>query len=64
MKTVSFRIRQDGMTVAQCDGEDAERGIWVYASQYRQDGDITIQHNADGRWKRFAFLCRWPKRNF
>ena len=54
---IRYRIRQDGTTVASADSE-AE--IWNYAWQYRQDGEITIQHNAEGHWKRFALLCQWP----
>lgn len=58
--TVSFRIRQGNMTVAKAEGPSAEREIWHYAQQYRQDGEITIQHNAEGHWKRYALLCQWP----
>ena len=25
-----------------------------------RDGDLTIQHNAEGHWKRYAALCQWP----
>lgn len=52
-----FRIRQNNMTVASAD---SEREIMHYAMQYRQDGEITIQHNAAGHWKRWALLCQWP----
>jgi len=57
-----YRIRQNGQTVAAVDGEgfDAEVAIMGYARQYRQDGEITIQHNAEGYWKRYALLCQWP----
>ena len=56
----AFRIRQNGMTVAKCEGINAEAEIWHYAAQYRQDGELTIQHNAEGHWKRYALLCMWP----
>lgn len=59
-KTTSFRIRQDNMVVAKCEGPTAEAEILNYAAQYRQDGEITIQHNAGGHWKRYALLCQWP----
>lgn len=62
-KTIAFRIRQGGQTVARVDGADpisAEAEIMHYARQYRQDGEVTIQHNAEGHWKRFALLCQWP----
>lgn len=57
---LSFRIRQDGNTVAQTHGANAEAEIMHYAMQYRQDGEITIQHNVEGHWKRFAYFCHWP----
>ena len=57
---VAFRIRIGNMTVAKCEGDTAESEIWNYARQYRQDGEITIQHNAEGHWKRYALLCQWP----
>lgn len=59
---IAFRIRQNGQTVARVEGDpqDAEAEIMHYAHQYRQDGEITIQHNAEGYWKRFALLCQWP----
>lgn len=59
---VAFRLRQNGMTVAKCEGDtvEAEADIMHYARQYRQDGEVTIQHNAEGHWKRFALLCQWP----
>ena len=57
---VRFRIRQGGMTVASAEGPNAEASIWQYAYQYRADGELTIQHNAEGHWKRFALLCQWP----
>lgn len=52
-----FRIRQNNMTVAAADNEAA---IMHYAEQYRQDGEVTIQHNSAGHWKRWALLCQWP----
>lgn len=55
-----FRIRMDGKTVAGTEGPNAEAQILHYAAQYRQDGDVTIQHNAQGHWKRWALLCQWP----
>jgi hypothetical protein len=62
MDRIGFRIKQDGIVVARVDGppDKAEREIMHYAAQYRQDGEITIQHNANGHWKRFALLCQWP----
>ncbi|WP_395543417.1 hypothetical protein [Neotabrizicola sp. sgz301269] len=59
-KNIAFRIRQNGMTVARAEGENAEGYIWHYAQQYRADGEVTIQHNAEGHWKRYALLCQWP----
>lgn len=59
-RNIRFRIRQNGMTVAGAEGENAETLIWQYAHQYRKDGEITIQHNAEGHWKRYALLCQWP----
>ena len=56
----SFRIRMDGKTVAGTEGPNAEAQILHYAAQYRQDGDVTIQHNALGHWKRWELLCQWP----
>lgn len=58
----AFRIRVGNATVAKCEGlvEDAEAEIMHYARQYRRDGEITIQHNAEGHWKRYALLCQWP----
>ncbi|MFQ8433845.1 hypothetical protein [Amaricoccus sp. W119] len=55
-----FRVKQNGMTVASTEGPNAEREIWHYAHQYREEGEVTIQHNAEGHWKRFALLCQWP----
>lgn len=63
----AFRIRQttvtgQQMTVASAVGPalEAEAEIMHYARQYRQDGEITIQHKEAGHWKRFALLCQWP----
>lgn len=56
----AFRIRQNNQTQAKCEGPNAEREIMHYAAQYRQDGEVTIQHNASGHWKRYALLCQWP----
>lgn len=55
-----FRLRMDGKTVAGAEGLNAEREIMHYAEQYREDGEVTIQHNAQGHWKRWALLCQWP----
>lgn len=62
MNKIAFRIRQNGQTVAQVDGAppQAEQEIMHYARQYREDGEITVQHNAAGHWKRYALLCQWP----
>lgn len=57
---VRFRIRMNGMTVAGTDGPNAESMIWDYAFQYREEGEVTIQHNAEGHWKRLALLSQWP----
>lgn len=59
---IRFRIRMNGQTVASAEGRDveAEAEIMHYAHQYRRDGEVTIQHNAEGHWKRFALLCQWP----
>ena len=54
-----FRIRQNGMTVASSEGPNAEAMIWGYAFKYRPEGDLTIQFDAYGHWKRFAFLAKW-----
>lgn len=56
----AFRIRHNGQTVAKAEGPNAEAEILHYAQQYRQDGEITVQHNAEGHWKRFALFCQWP----
>lgn len=55
-----FRIRQNGLTVVGTDGPDAEAEIWRYAFQYREEGEVTIQFNSAGYWKRLALLCQWP----
>lgn len=62
MNRIAFHIRQEGQTVARVEGAppQALQEIMHYAAQYRQDGEITIQHNAEGHWKRFALLCQWP----
>lgn len=59
---IRFRLRQSNQTVAGAEGPaiEAEAEIMHYARQYRQDGEVTIQHNAEGHWKRFALLCQWP----
>lgn len=59
---VAFRIRQGNVTVVKVEGNphEAEAEIWHYARKYRKDGELTIQHNAEGHWKRFALLCQWP----
>ena len=53
-----FRIKQHGMTVAKTNSE-AE--IWRYAFQYREEGELTIQHNKEGHWKRLALLVYWKE---
>lgn len=59
---VAFRIRQDGQIQARVEGDmiEAEAEIMHYARQYRQDGELTIEHNAVGYWKRWAYMCQWP----
>lgn len=61
--SISFRIRQNGQTVAKVTGPqsvEVEAEIMHYARQYRTDGELTIEHNAAGHWRRFAYLCQWP----
>ncbi|QXI63402.1 hypothetical protein CP157_01120 [Paracoccus marcusii] len=59
--SVRFRIRLAGQgIVAGTEGPNAESAIWSYAMQYRADGEVTIQHNAEGHWKRHALLAQWP----
>lgn len=62
MSSISLRIRQQGTTVAKVTGPvvEAEAEIMHYARQYRRDGELTIEHNAAGYWKRWAYLCQWP----
>lgn len=63
MTKIAFRVRQNGQTVARVEGVDlisAEAEIMHYARQYREEGEVTVQHNAEGHWKRFALLCQWP----
>ena len=62
LKNVAFRIKQNGQVIARTEGppEEAEAEIWRYAFQYREEGELTIQHNAEGHWKRFALLAAWP----
>lgn len=59
---IRFRIRQDNQTVAAAEGPAnfAEAEIMSHAARYRKDGEITIQHNAAGHWKRHALLAQWP----
>lgn len=59
---IAFRVRQSGQTVACVEGDDhisAEAEIMHYARLYREEGDVAVQHNAAGHWKRFALLCQW-----
>lgn len=59
----AFRLRVNNQTVARTESsfdEQARREIHAYAEQYRADGEVTIQHNAEGHWKRYALLCQWP----
>ena len=60
MTELAFRIRQNGTVVAKVTGDTALAEILHYADQYRQDGEVTIQHNAAGYWKSYAALCQWP----
>lgn len=59
---VALRIKQNGEVVVRVEGNspETEASILHYAMQYRQDGDVTIEHNAKGYWKRWAFMCQWP----
>lgn len=58
--SVRFRIRQNNKTINAFNGEEAESIVMHYAEKYRRDGEVTIQHNAEGHWKRYALLCQWP----
>lgn len=63
MTKIAFRVRLYGQTVAPVEGTDpisTEAEIMHYARQYREEGEVTVQHNAEGHWKRFALLCQWP----
>lgn len=57
-----FRVRLNNKTVASVDGSDkeAESMAFHYASQYRADGEVTIQYHTGTYWKRFALLIQWP----
>lgn len=57
---VSFRIRQNNKTLVKTEGENAEAEVMQHAMEHRKNGEVTIQHNAEGHWKRFALLCQWP----
>jgi len=59
---IRLRIRMNNQTVASAEGPwlEAHAEIMHYANQYRQDGEVTIQHNAAGHWKRYALICQWP----
>jgi hypothetical protein len=59
---IAFRIKQNGQVVARVEGRplEAEAEILHYAKQYRADGELTIQHNGEGYWKRFMLMCQWP----
>lgn len=61
-KKMAFRIKQNGLIVARVEGLpiEAEAEIMHYAIQYREEGELTIQHNAEGHWKRFMLVCQWP----
>lgn len=56
---IEYRIRQSGITVAKAS---TELEAWHYAMQYWSDGELTIQHNAEGHWKRLALLCKRPEK--
>lgn len=51
----SFRIKQDGQIVATVYGPAsyAETEVMHYASQYIDDGDLTIEQKRAGRWRTF-----------
>jgi hypothetical protein len=57
---IGFRIRQNGATLSQGRGPDAEAEIIRQAVACRNSGDVTVQHDACGHWKRFAFFSQWP----
>lgn len=49
----SYRVNQDGMTVASAEGPEnaARMTIMRYADLYEQDGPIEIQEKVSKRWK-------------
>lgn len=62
LKKIAFRIKQNNQVVVRVEGYpiEAEAEIMHYALQYREEGELTIQHNAEGHWKRFMLICQWP----
>jgi len=60
---VEYRIRQDGVTVAQVSGSDlsAESQIMHYAQQYKQDGEVIIEVRhmlpSGPAWKRHMLIA-------
>lgn len=52
-----FRIKQNGLVVAQVDGplEQARREITHYAALYAEEGPITLEINSSrGKWRRYV----------
>lgn len=58
-KPIAFRVRLSGIPTVKFDGANAEQKAWEHALNMRKRGEVTIQHNAEGHWKRFALLCEW-----
>jgi len=45
-----YRLKQDGMVVAQVEGPSALKEISHYAFVYSQDGPVEIEQHTKGRW--------------
>ena len=50
MEPKRYRLIQDGIVVAQCDGDRAWQEINHYATVYGQDGPVQIEKRHHGRW--------------
>ncbi len=51
-----YRLKQEGMVVAQAEGEGALREIMHYARVYGQDGAVEVEVRAGKRWKPYPLL--------
>lgn len=66
---LSFRLKAGGKVQEKVTRrglqsvDDAESEIMALARAYRRHGEVTVEHNAAGHWKRFALLCQWPLPN-